>query len=518
MEKPRKVDKSLTERLGILRQLDRLKQDNITFAEMDEIGALLQKAGRRAVTPLVRKLWREQNGTLISKYAYLLDFFDDRYWFDQLVQITLRRRDLAEEGKAAFLAVLENCGIDVSVPPFVKLLAEVSGPLGVTLPRLLDKGEEGLLCFMEDFAGAPREIQLAIIRELPVVADPRMVTLLGLLAGFDDHELVEETIGALGRVRLPAAVSLLKQLRRDSELRYQPLITRSLRRLGFLGIKGCVTPVQQLPFHSAFASPVDGAGYRLVWLARLTAVDRLAVIYLQLHDKVGIKGVWGESDLAVADYEGLLTETVQEEGVYQVAPEYALQLLRDALQTNRQQALPVPPEFYVRRAMFTSRELAPAPHLPAPAPSGPLPAGVLAAAPQLFEEDLFGGWYLANRQVYDLADEWLALEKSATQRSLAAGIESIVERFCRDLLVPQASQLSQRLLLNAELMEQAGLDRELTELTRFVADSLADYRQPGHFHPFLRRFAMESLITAREALAEGYDLRDHPEDEDEDWE
>src|SRR5512144_1572565 len=226
MEKPRKVDKRLTERLGILRQLDRLKQDNITFAEMDEIGALLQKAGRRAVTPLVRKLWREQNGTLISKYAYLLDFFDDRYWFAQLVQITLRRRDLAEEGKAAFLAVLENCGIDVSVPPFVKLLAEVSGPLGVTLPRLLDKGEEGLLCFMEDFAGAPREIQLAIIRELPVVADPRMVTLLGLLAGFDDHELVEETIGALGRVRLPAAVSLLKQLRRDSELRYQPLITR----------------------------------------------------------------------------------------------------------------------------------------------------------------------------------------------------------------------------------------------------------------------------------------------------
>jgi hypothetical protein len=518
MERQRTVDKSFKERLGIHRLLDRLKQESITLAEMDEIGGLLQKAGRRAVTPIMRKLWRECDGTLISKYVYLLDFFDDRYWFDQLVQIALRRRDLGEEGKMAFLAVLENYGIDVSVPPFVKLLAEANGPLEITLPRLLDKGEEGLLCFMEDFADAQREIQLAIIRELPAVADPRMVTLLGLLAGFDDHDLVEEVICALGRVRLPAAASLLNRLRQESELRYQPLITRSLRRLAFLGIRGTAAPVRLRPFHSAFASPVDGAGYRLVWLARWTAAERVAVIYLQLHDRVGVKGVWGESELEVADYEAQLAETVREEGVYQVAPEYALALLRDALHINRQQAVPAPPEFYVRRAMFTSRELAPAPHVPAPAPAGSPPAGVLAASPQLFDDDFFGGWYLANRQVYELADEWLILEKSSPQRTLAAGVESIVERFCRDLLVPRARQLSLRLLLNAELMGQAGLDRELTELTRLVAGSLADYRQPGHFHPFLRRFAMESLITAREALAEGYDLRDHPEDEDEDWE
>jgi hypothetical protein len=38
---------------------------------------------------------------------------------------------------------------------------------------------------------------------------------------------------------------------------------------------------------------------------------------------------------------------------------------------------------------------------------------------------------------------------------------------------------------------------------------------PCHLHPFVRRFAMESMIAAREAMEDGYDLRDYDED---DWE
>jgi hypothetical protein len=148
MEQCKKIDKSLKERHGILHLLEKLKQDGITITEMEEIGDKLRKSGNRALSPLVRRLWREKSGDLISKYTYLLDFFDDEVWIDQLIQIALRRRDLEDEGKAALLAALEEYGVDVSVPPLATLLARDNGPLAATLPRLLDQGEEGLVFFM----------------------------------------------------------------------------------------------------------------------------------------------------------------------------------------------------------------------------------------------------------------------------------------------------------------------------------------------------------------------------------
>ena len=123
MERYKKIDKSLAERRGILHLLARLEQKNISVEEMEEIGSTLRKEGRRALSPLVRRLWHERNGELISKYAYLLDFFEDETWLEQLIQMVLRRKDLEDEGKAALLAALEGYGIDVTSPPFNRLLA-----------------------------------------------------------------------------------------------------------------------------------------------------------------------------------------------------------------------------------------------------------------------------------------------------------------------------------------------------------------------------------------------------------
>jgi hypothetical protein len=50
-----------------------------------------------------------------------------------------------------------------------------------------------------------------------------------------------------------------------------------------------------------------------------------------------------------------------------------------------------------------------------------------------------------------------------------------------------------------------------------VAINLLKSGLPINRHPFLKRFALESMDMAREALAEGYDLREHQYDED-DWE
>jgi hypothetical protein len=51
-----------------------------------------------------------------------------------------------------------------------------------------------------------------------------------------------------------------------------------------------------------------------------------------------------------------------------------------------------------------------------------------------------------------------------------------------------------------------------------AALSMTSACMPPHRHPFLKRFALESMETAREALEEGYDLRQHPGSGDDDWE
>ena len=86
------IDKSLRERRRITRLLDFLKRDDLTGEQMERIGRRLQKSGKRALSPLVRKLWREQNGTAIYRYTCMLDFFDASAWMDQLIQITLQRK------------------------------------------------------------------------------------------------------------------------------------------------------------------------------------------------------------------------------------------------------------------------------------------------------------------------------------------------------------------------------------------------------------------------------------------
>ncbi len=524
MERRKKIDESLKERYGIVLLLERLKNDAITFAEMEEIGVKLRKAGKRALSPLVRRLWRERSGDLISKYTYLLDFFEEDVWLDQLIQITLRRRDLEEEGKAALLAALEGYGIDVTAPPFAALMAEIGGPLRVTLPRLLEKGEDGFVTFVEDFLGAAPELRLAIIREFPYVPDPRVVPLLEILLRIDDPALVREAIIALGRIREPAAVALLQRLRKDPDGAIGELAGRSLRRLSFLGMETAAVKgasAEHYPFYATCASPFDGSGFRTIWFCRWTSRGRLASLFMQVHESRGMTAAWGGSRFDVLDCAEQWEEIRLEEGVVVVEPGYALKLVNDAIYRCRRNGAFLPADFYVLAGMFRDGELAPAPYLPDFSAynrfSPYMVYSSIAGSAALFEDDYFDGWFVASGRVYDFAEEWIELEKRAGGRTLTLELESIIARFCREILEPEMEAISSRLMLTADLMRRTGRERELVEQTLAVAMNLTAATLPHHKHPFLKRLALESMDMAREALAEGYDLREH-ECMDDDWE
>ncbi len=519
--KRKNIDTTLKERRGILSLLERLKQENITLDEMEEIGVALKKSGKRALRPLVRQLWRERSGDLISKYTYLLDFFEDDVWIDQLVQIALKRRDLDDDGKAAMLAALEGYGVDVSSPPFATLFAGVGDPFGLAVPEVLERGEEGVVAFVEEFLLYPREIQLIVIRELPSVTDPRVTNLLDALLRLDCGELVAAALTALGRIRDESSASVLQRYFSEGDDAFSGVAVRSLRRLSFLGVdvgKGAARP-SPLPFHRCYATPPDGDGRRSLVISRRQDGETLAFLYLQLDETRGIVGAWGSGGTTPDKFAEELAELC-EEGLVTVAPDYALLLMRDALYLGRETTLALPADFYVRSSMFRRDELVPAPYTPS-FPEGnrcrTSPMGWSETDEALFDDDFFASWFMANGSVYDFAEEWCELEKNCRGKELAQGLESILERFCRKLFAPEIDLIQRRLLLAADLMRHVGRGATIVENTLAVASSLAKYELPYHFHPFLRRFALESMDMAREALAEGYDLRRSPADAYDDW-
>lgn len=525
MERHRTIDTTLRERHDILDLLERLKKEHITIDEMEEIGARLRKAGRRALSPLVRRLWREKSGDLISRYTYLLDFFEDEPWLDQLVAITLSRKDLDEEGRRALLAALEGYGIDVTSPPFAKLLDETGGPLRITLPRLLDKGDKGLVIFMEEFVSCDTEAQRAIVRELPLVEDPRVVGIFSLLLGFDEPETIRETIETLGRVRDPEAAALLRRFMESAAADYGSLAERSLRRLAFLGIDpGPSAAVAPLPFRSAFVSPVDAAGLSCVAVARWNGSGGIDLLFMELHETEGMREAWGWSGIGPEKYDEIVRENRIEDTFVAADPAWAAELVRDAISRSVAAGFYLPPEFYVRQGIFAGIDLTPAPYVPSFAGIDlemvATPARI-AAGEELLDDGLFDGWYVFTGRTRLLADELARLgEADPFARNDVEGIDRFLERWCREQLAPRLERIVRRLFLAADLMLRAGREQQRVELVLATALSLSRAAVPLHRHPFLRRWLVEMIEMVREARAEGYEFPPpHGDDEDDEgWE
>lgn len=522
MELRSPVDNSLKERHDIIHLLRQVEKEEVTFDEIDSIGRSLKLAGKRALSPLFKRLWQEKDGDLLSKFAYLLDFFDDEPWLDQLIQVTLRRTDLDSSAKTALLGALQDYGVDISTPPFARLMGDCGGPLAETLPKLLDSGEEGLIVFVDDLLQYPHEMQISIIQELAQINDPRIPGLLEILLGLDTPALVAETATTLGKIRNPAAADVLARCAAENGDHLTELCTRGLRRLAFLNVHPS-SPQQhsrRSPFHVSWTSPFDGAGYRTLWFARWAGAGELSFICLHLHETTGVRAAWGASAISVTEFDEMSRERVVEEGLVRVDIKYAFQLLRDALFRNRDALFQLPAEYYVLKAIFKGEDLTPTPFIPdvsrfdlnAMARSTKL----ITDGAGLFEDDYFAGWYMATCRVYDLAEEWAELEKQGDRKALAKGLDAILDRFCRELVAPIVEPIRNRLLLTADLLFKTGRERSIAEVTIATALSLGTFQMPYHLHPFLRQLALESMDAAREAMAEGYDLREHPHEADDD--
>lgn len=513
-----KLDKSLRERRRITRLLDFLKRDDLTGEQMERIGRRLQKAGKRALSPLVRKLWREQNGTNIYRYTCMLDFFDASTWMDQLIQITLQRKDLEEDGKLALLDVLHESGIDVTAPPFAAMTGYGASSLEGFADDCLKDGERGLVRFIDSFLDMADQFRERMLRRLSENGSAEAMALLEILLSFENTEVVRGAVLALGRAKNGFALDVLRRAEARLDGEQAELVRRSIRRLSFVGIREPVelprSFQQPLPFHDVYAGPIDFYGSRSLWFSWKLDDTGYAAILILTSETDGVLNAVSYRMADEKEYGHVLRDVADGEMLMPVASDYAQALLRDALHSSREQGFFLPPDFYVDMRLFRPDTLKPGAYIPRFKLSylegivEKIP-GYVATSSELLDEPGLEGWILTESLVYDVAERLIAsaADGSAPDAVASPGFEADISRCCDELITPRRAGIIKRLLLAADYLQQidageAAVQRTLATALSLVGGFLTECR-----HPFIRRLLLDSIEAARQSLAEGYDPR-----------
>lgn len=522
-----KLDKTLRERRSINRLLEFLKRDNLTGEQMERIGRRLQKSGKRALSPLVRKLWREQNGTAIYRYTCMLDFFDASAWMDQLIQITLRRKDLEEDGKLALLDVLHDSGIDVTAPPFAAMTGYGSPTLEGFVDDCLGDHERGLVRFVDSFLDVADEFRERMMGRLAEVGTAEAAALLEILVSFEKQEIVREAISALGRARSGYALDVLKRAedRFDGEL--ADMIRRSIRRLSFVGISNAVSLPhsfqQPLPFHEVYAGPVDFYGSRTLWFSWQLDNQSFAAMLILTGEADGMLNAISYRMKDQKEYGHILKDVAGGEMLLPVEHDYALASLRDALHRSREGGFYLPPDFYVDMRLFRQDSLKPEAYIPRFKIKHlediveKIPAHV-ATSNELLDQPGLEGWVLTETALYDSAERFNAMEAAGIETVMPEDVEREITRCCEELIVPRRADIIKRMMLTADYLQQIQGDENAVQKTLATALSLVGGFLPDCRHPFIRRLLLDSVDAARQTLAEGYDPRLEEGYDDDDYE
>lgn len=522
-----RFDKSFRERRRINRLLDFLKRDDLTGDQMERIGRRLQKSGKRALSPLVRKLWREDNGTAIYRYTCMLDFFDASAWMDQLIQITLKRKDLEENGKLALLDVLHDSGIDVTLPPFASMTGYGSPTLEGFIDDCLKDAERGMVRFIDSFLDVADEFRAKMVNHLAHNGSAEAMALLEILLSFEKKEIVIQAIHALSRTRNGYSLGVLISAEARYEAEIKEVIRRSIRKLSFAGIcdpeKLPHSFQQPLPFYEVCAGPVDFYGSRTLWFSWQLDNQAFAAMLILTGETDGILNTISYRMKDEKEYAHILEDVASGEMLTPVEHDYALAALRDALYLSREAGFYLPPDFYVDMRLFRPDSLKPEAYIPRfklkhlEGIVEKIP-GYVATSNELLDEPGLEGWLLTESALYDAADRFAVLEGDGGPESVSSkDLEREISRCCDELIVPRRADIIKRLLLTADYLQQIEGNENTVQKTLAAALSLVGGFLPDCRHPFVRRLLFDSIDAARQTLAEGYDPRLEEGEDDDDY-
>lgn len=516
MARPYKIDRTLRERRRIIRLLDYLKRDDLTTDQMERIGKRLQKSGRSALRPLVRKLWKENNGTAIYRYTCMLDFFDDSNWLEQLVQITLKRTDLEDDARLALLDALQDYGVDVTVPPFAKMTGYGASSIEGFILECLEDGERGMVRFMDMFIDADDMVRERMVNRLCEYRSEPAIDLLEVLLTFESRQVFREVVKALGRIKNLRAVKALEKALKSCVTEDMETIRRSLRRLAFMGVKeepGAAGFTAPTDFYHIQVGPLDLYGSRTQLFSWKLEDATFGALVMLLNEGDGVVNALSYRMQSEADYNAVLREVVAGELLEQVSLDYAMCVLGDAIYHSREKGLYLPPDLYVDLRIFDPELLRIKDYIPSFSKEQldsiveqiPL---YIPESSELLDNPCLEGWQLSETLIYDIAEKLGNLRYDDLHLDNKNELLEIeIDRICSELIIPRRGDLIRRLLLTADYMQQTGHENSTVQRTIATALSLAGEFILPKSHPFIRRLIIDSIFVAQQALAEGYDLR-----------
>lgn len=489
-----------------------------TVGQVEEATERLARLDRAAVLEALLGYLRDPQADFLLPVHFLSCLGDQRL-LEPLRRLVFEGH-LDDIRVSQLLGLLAEWGVDVTSPEWwgairdPELLARQAEERFIDILDRQDlPGFEHALTLLGEM---PREARLLFLQGVLQHPAEGIAFLGGVLLDSDDRSLVRSVVESLGKRRDVVAAGLLQQfVERTEDALLRTRAQQLLKHLPRPRAPAPWPPALLLPFRQARSSVIDGNGSRQLIVVRGRGDEAMALCLL-LNERIGIKDAFGMP--VPAGGLGRLLDVPRDLDVefYRIEEAYARELVRDALAIREQGGCSLPATFHLYKHLLLAEEpLAPQAYEPA-FPDWDLEElrsdrSLLEMTADLAFLPACSSWYVYTHRTFDLAEQVLGRLKRYLPGPMALP-DRLVRQAVKEALLPELPGLRRRLLLTADLLQQARRPpagkRDLIPVLLCAAVTLD--RRPEQ-HPFLQGLAIQSLIQAQQALLLGVDYREDPD-------
>ncbi len=345
-------------------------------------------------------------------------------------------------------------------------------------------------------------------------------TLVAELSAMDPRQ-AEKVLDALGRSRSPVAGPLL--LIAGERLPSKGL--RKAARLGLHRLRAAGIAVEGPPrtapvyraapararVYEAWATHIDGAGNRIVWMAAERPAGGIWLVRAFLNYESGLQNIVLEDSTRKKFPRELEDFRRRAPAItwVQLPPEYALGLVQEAASISQESGQPLPPAyaFYQEAVEGAARPLGQAlVYRELNATGVRLHPQLLEDSPGLMEEPELSGWIFPEEEVRSYAVELLQARESPlviSEQASEEREERLVSRAIEQLFSPALRQSFRRRMEEmAYVFIKTGRPEQGRQALAVAIDLASD--RPLTLNPFVRELVSLSIEVAAERQFAGH--------------
>ncbi|WP_418792365.1 hypothetical protein [Phosphitispora sp. TUW77] len=498
------------------------KRVNITESFPNLFGVDDKQVLHSTVSRIKKMVLNETDQYRFIKVNNLLSVIGEFYSGEQFVlneiMAITRSRVVSKDIKILFLSFLVDIGMEEEVIATLFDLDELAEMAEFATDNLIGliRGDLGdKLLFLQEFGGFDDQGQEEIMNQLAEDNTDAAAEMLGILAYAYEFGIASSAVSLLGKNLRARKVTVLNELASCNDKYISNLAMNVLSECNVNGRRKPSRRKWEKPYgdlYDAVVSSVDGQGNRAVWLAwkMPNRKNRIVAFNLLLNTDTGIKDCFGIPVLTKRDFESMIREISSSAVILRNDYEYCMLLIRGALKKNLSGNYPIPMEFaFWRRCM--ENDIYPEEYAP----------GYIDFVPEtekqiqdcydrldlLFEEQEFAVWYEETPEVYDTAEEIIAITDRISN-TYARKVLKLENQLINRVIKPLLPVIKNRLMMTIDFLRRAGkknLAREVV-VCLITLDSV-----PAEQHPFIRRMCFESISAAINNLKNGIDIRMDPD-------